>query len=354
MDPRRLGLQNSGFSDEEIADIICVLVPYSDAACREVRRIAADKSPYVVEKNDADGLNLHLECDDNERTFTVGRRDTGEHHLVLKFSHQVKNIMSGFTFGRNANRCDISFVDDPMRRLSNVHFRIYLNEHNVLMLEDESTNGTIVARRLLKRKGDPPLEVKRTLENGIRIEIPMHEQQNDLVFMVRIPHRPGFLSDAYRRNFEDYLARRAACAVDVNATIVPGPGGHVDIFKPAVNRALATQATHVGVGQGRAIAGPASPQRPPKRSTGDGILRGWPGSDKYNQVGEVGRGAFATVYRVTSKFTGEPYAAKELDKRRFMKNGVLDQKVENEMKIMQKIQHVSEQTPLRWAVLLVG
>jgi serine/threonine protein kinase len=58
-------------------------------------------------------------------------------------------------------------------------------------------------------------------------------------------------------------------------------------------------------------------------------------------VAEIGKGAFATVYKVTSKFDGLPYAAKELDKRKFMKNGILDQKVENEMKIMQKIQHVS-------------
>lgn len=69
--------------------------------------------------------------------------------------------------------------------------------------------------------------------------------------------------------------------------------------------------------------------------------RSWAGSEKYNVVGELGKGAFAVVYKVTSRFSGLPYAAKELDKRRFMKNGVLDQKVENEMKIMRKIEHVS-------------
>lgn len=57
-------------------------------------------------------------------------------------------------------------------------------------------------------------------------------------------------------------------------------------------------------------------------------------------MGEIGKGAFATVYKVTDKYNGIPYAAKELDKRKFMKNGVLDQKVENEMNIMQRIQHV--------------
>lgn len=76
-------------------------------------------------------------------------------------------------------------------------------------------------------------------------------------------------------------------------------------------------------------------------SRSDNLPKAWNGSDRYNRVGEIGKGAFATVYKVTSKFDGLPYAAKELDKRKFMKNGVLDQKVENEMKIMQKIQHVS-------------
>lgn len=75
------------------------------------------------------------------------------------------------------------------------------------------------------------------------------------------------------------------------------------------------------------------------------LPREWTGSNKYNRVGQIGKGAFATVYKVTSKFDGKPYAAKELDKRKFMKNGVLDQKVENEMNIMQKIEHVSLHTP---------
>lgn len=71
------------------------------------------------------------------------------------------------------------------------------------------------------------------------------------------------------------------------------------------------------------------------------LPRQWTGSGRYNLVGRIGKGAFATVYQVTSKFDGRPWAAKELDKRKFMKNGVLDQKVENEMNIMQRVKHVS-------------
>lgn len=57
------------------------------------------------------------------------------------------------------------------------------------------------------------------------------------------------------------------------------------------------------------------------------------------------------MYKVTMKLTGQPYAAKELDKRKFMKNGVLDQKVENEMRIMQRIKHVRQLFPC-WNALV--
>jgi len=72
------------------------------------------------------------------------------------------------------------------------------------------------------------------------------------------------------------------------------------------------------------------------------VSKEWRGGDRYNRVGMIGRGAFATVYKITAKFDGVPFAAKELEKRRFMKNGQLDQKVDNEMKIMQNIKHVSK------------
>lgn len=69
-------------------------------------------------------------------------------------------------------------------------------------------------------------------------------------------------------------------------------------------------------------------------------IREWKGGAKYNKIGCIGKGAFAVVYKLTAKFDGIPYAAKELEKRRFMKNGILDQKVDTEMNIMRNIQHV--------------
>jgi serine/threonine protein kinase len=67
----------------------------------------------------------------------------------------------------------------------------------------------------------------------------------------------------------------------------------------------------------------------------------WRGGAKYNKSRVIGKGAFATVYMITAKYDGTVYAAKELEKRRFVKNGILDQKVDQEMRIMSSIRHVS-------------
>jgi hypothetical protein len=80
----------------------------------------------------------------------------------------------------------------------------------------------------------------------------------------------------------------------------------------------------------------------------DSHVKEWRGGSKYNRVGIIGKGAFATVYLIATKFEGTFYAAKEVEKRRFMKNGILDQKVDMEMKIMRKIHHVSYDASGSW------
>ncbi|KAK4250467.1 hypothetical protein C7999DRAFT_29052 [Corynascus novoguineensis] len=331
-DLKRLGHQTSGFSDEEISDIICLLLPYSEAARQEVRRMASEASQHMVGREDVDNLKVDYSREDDLRNFGGVQSDIGEHHIALRFSSQVKNPAQGFTFGRHAGCCDICLRNDPHRRLSKIHFRIFLNQWGVLMLEDMSTNGTVVDDYLLKKKDGLKTDTMRTLESGSKVQILMHEPGRDLSFLVRIPIRDGPCEEAYKRNLDAYLANQIPAAYDANETIVPGPGGHVDIFKPPP----AKQPTGNGaVVARRAHAGP----KHGSRSRADALPRPWNGSDKYNRVCEIGRGAFATVHKVTLRLSGQPYAAKELDKRKFMKNGVLDQKVENEMKIMRKIKH---------------
>jgi hypothetical protein len=188
-----LGQQSGGFSDEDIADIICLLLPYSDSARQEVGRIAAETSQHMVGTEDVDGLNLDYSLEDESRNFADVQSDVG--HIALRFSSDVKDPSKGFTFGRSPSCCDIYLKNDPHRRLSKIHFRIYLNEWGV--------------------------------NSGSKIKILMHEAGRDIVFLVRIPVRDGPCQEAYQQNLDDFLSGRARGVVDPNETIVPGPGGHV-------------------------------------------------------------------------------------------------------------------------------
>lgn len=165
----------------------------------------------------------------------------GEKAIVLRLSAQVKDPLQGFTFGRNPGRCDVYFDNDPLRRLSNIHFRIYLNEYGVLMLEDCSINGTIVDGTMLRAReakpGEKKLPKRRTLNAGSQVKILMAEREDDFQFVVQIPRREGDCEEPYRRNLSRYLRRlqrlRAELdAGDVGKTITPGPTGHVSFCTP--------------------------------------------------------------------------------------------------------------------------
>lgn len=178
--------------------------------------------------------------EDDVRNFGGVQSDVGEHHIALRFSSQVKDPSQGFTFGRHPNCSDVCLRNDPNRRLSKIHFRIYVNQWTVLMLEDKSTNGTIVDEVLLKKNDGSKAETMRSLVSGSKIKILMHEPGRDIIFLVRIPIRDGPCEEAYKRNLNAYLAEQTQPAYDANETIVPGPGGHVSRQPPTANRQLPT------------------------------------------------------------------------------------------------------------------
>lgn len=331
IDPRRIGQQNSGFTDEDIADIICILFPYSKNARGEAARLAREGSPYVIGHEDAQNVDVDYTYEDYAGNFGLSAADPGSGPaFVLRLSALVKDPLQGFTFGRNPNRCDVCFINDRLRRLSNIHFRIFINEHGVLMLEDQSTNGTVVDDVLLrKRRPGYGLSSKRTLNSGTKISVLLQDDACDLVFLVRVPRREGQYDMAYQRNLNAYLRHLAGLTKAKNTVTQEAIGANTDGI---VNLFPAPPVTG-----GNRRQTPTRFEDPPTES----LPRDWNGSNKYNRVGQIGKGAFATVIKVTSKFDGQPYAAKELEKRRFIKNCVLDQKIENEMNIMQNVQHVS-------------
>lgn len=334
LDPRRVGKQNSGFSDEDISDIICVLYPHSDSARQEVQRLAQEDSPHIIGKDEADVVEPDYDLEDHASRFESHPVSHGNHAIILRLSSQVKNPSAGFAFGRNSARCDVVFLNDPLRRVSNIHFRIHVNEYGSVMIEDQSTNGTFVDRQLLtchpKDKKAQPTN-KWVLSSGNLIKILLHDEMRDLTFRVRVPRRDEDYDRAYLAKVGEYFIQHG---LQPSRGETPQPHtntGTVDIFKvpggplPKKVDFEATPSPH--------------PVPSKRKELQSGMGTEWKGSGKYNRISMIGRGAFAVVYKVTSKYDGLPYAAKEIEKRRFIKNGVLDQKVENEMKIMQRVQH---------------
>lgn len=308
-----------------------------------MQRLVRDESPFIIGRDAADGVEPNYDLEDRASQFESHNQSGAgaAHAIILRLSTVPKNPSAGFAFGRNPGRCDVVFANDPLRRVSNIHFRIYVNEFGNVMIEDQSTNGTFVDSKLLAARAKQGAPSRWVLSSGSVINIFLHDEVRDLTFRVRIPRREGAYEQVYQQRVEAYFARHRlpmeGGAPPVNppttaATAAAGEQLHVDLFRTA--------------GQPLLHRGESVTQDAPPRMVKQTSAREWTGSGKYNKVRHVGKGAFAVVYKVTAKYDGRPYAAKELEKRHFIKNGVLDQKVENEMRIMQRLNHVSHLSSL--------
>lgn len=317
MDPRRMGRNNSGLNEADISDVMCILHPCSPAAFKIVAT-TAERNPQNVLQNDGfgdydDGLTQSVL--EEQETFILDSDGPNQAmDLALRFTADIINPMLGFVFGRNEKICDIVLATDTYKRVSNMHFSIFMNDSGVLMLRDMSTNGTMVDEVVLKGKlaHDPQT---RMLNPGSIIQILSPKPEEIVKFIVRIPSREGHETN-YELKFQRYMNRVAI------AEAAMAKDNDMD-RRLAVAQPKKTQS--------------ANSYKTPLGSNQYGMH--WSGGDKYNVVGKIGQGAFATVYQLATKSEGNLFAAKELDKRKFMKNGVLDRKLENEMQIMKAISH---------------
>lgn len=304
VDPRRLGLDNSGLNEQDAADVLVILHPASEPAIRIAEDMAEHRPQHVLTRSPYDPYETMTSISEQE-TIILGNDNDNERlrpdmrsgaSIALRLSSQLINPAVGFVFGRNPNMADVVVTRDMAKRISNQHFRIYLNSAAILMLEDMSTNGTIVDDVLLRNREVQRFSRTRTLIHGSIICMHNSSANDSIKFIVRIPSRSQQLN-RFQENMHKFMLR---C----------NPAG----------------------------ADPKAMQRLAARQ-GAGATMKWDGGDKYNIIGNVGKGAFATVYQVSTKMEGKVFAAKELEKRRFMKNGQFDRKMDNEMNIMQSLQH---------------
>ncbi|GAB7342675.1 hypothetical protein MBLNU457_g0829t1 [Dothideomycetes sp. NU457] len=326
-DPRRMGLNNSGLEEDDVADVICILHPSSLSACRIVARTLLRAPQHILQQNSAfddfDKGKTLVELEEQETFVFQGNTPQQALDLALRFSSRTKHPTSGFLFGRKASACDIVLDTETIKSVSNVHFRIFLNPTGTCMLEDMSTNGTLVDDVHLRgRRGNGPQT--RMLNSGSIIQILAGKGEQAIKFVVRFPSREGY-EERYTARCLYYMQE---IALKEARTLTP----HIPMAQQTQPLAQAFEPA-----RRTEFLASAQPLVIPQSSWG----MKWNGGSKYNVVGHLGKGAFATVYRLATKSQGEYFAAKELEKRRFVKNGVLDRKLDNELQIMKSTSHAN-------------
>jgi serine/threonine protein kinase len=286
-DPRRLGLHGSGMTGYDAANVICILHPTSPAAHDAVAATIWQNPNHIIP-------NADLIADDDESLFDPAARiEPSSREIALRLSSPVKNSEMGFVFGRNPEKSDVLLTKDSGDHgVSGRHFRIYFNKDGVLMLQDTSTNGTLLDEKHLKCKQKRGTdEGSHMLQSGMFICIGS-KNGKEIKFLVRVPNR-GDRQDAYNANLEKYVRG------------LPGPKSKLVLG--AVENSYGMY---------------------------------WNGGSIYNVIGCLGKGAFATVYKLATKKDGHVYAAKELNKSRFRIAGSIpDVKFDNEIQIMKDLRH---------------
>ncbi len=204
-DPRRLGRNNSGLTAEDESDVICILHPASIAALKAVALIAKSAPQHILQN---DGIELVME--EEPEAKVVFNDDAATRDIALRMSSRVKDLRMGYCFGRNPAKCDFILGDlNEQKRVSNMHFRIWVTKDGIIMLEDMSTNGTVVDDIPLSDKvvGLRPMRT-RMLSQGSVIRLITMYPEEEIKFIVRIPSRDDDRG-AYAKNLSAYVARVA-------------------------------------------------------------------------------------------------------------------------------------------------
>lgn len=259
VDPRREG-SKSMLSDQDEADVLCILLPSSGPALKAVELIHAATPQHILQNHFSNGVydsnfgaldanpiawkTQSASSHDDEDDASPGQATQAEtqdfptnvqpqRDIALRMSSKVHNPVLGFVFGRNPSRCDLLLSEQTTTmKLSNCHFRIFVNTHGVLMIEDTSTNGTYVDKTLLRsgKRIDPTNPSappsRWTLSTGSIISLPNlgHQSEESMRFIVRYPSRNNE-QERYNQNIGAYI--QYIQQAERQAEVAAAKGGNV-------------------------------------------------------------------------------------------------------------------------------
>lgn len=220
LDPRRDG-PKSMLSEEDECDVLCILHPTSPNAYRAVQ-LVADYTPQHILQN----KNLSHKSKDGNGSITESSTRSGTTSLrgsmqsasegdecamdiALRLTSKLNDPCLGFTFGRGQTRSDILIGTPEEVRISISHFRIYVNQSGIVMLEDTSKNGTLVDTTYLCAKSEKPTtEKRRMLNSGTMVAVILDPNKPNLEdsmrFIVKIPSR-NRVEDRWHDKLQNYI-----------------------------------------------------------------------------------------------------------------------------------------------------
>lgn len=209
-DPRRLGKPGSGLSDDQLSDVFCILHPATLPACRAASLIRIETPENTIDTYSNVNIREKNSSEDAFNSTQLAQDGLESCDIALRLTCRLKDPMGGFQFGRNATRCDFVLGKNEIsRRISNIHFRIYINEFGIIMLEDQSTNGTAIDGTLLRGKEkENGRQFRHTLSKGSVITLTMTPPEEDYRFVVRIPHREVDADVKFQKNLTEHFLRR--------------------------------------------------------------------------------------------------------------------------------------------------
>lgn len=219
-------------SEEDECDVLCILHPVSPTAYWAVEFMAALTPQHVLQnqnlshiaKNDKDSI-----IETNTRLETASSRGSMFHDtsieskpqdafesdgramdIALRLSSKLNDPCLGFIFGRSQSRSDIIIGVQDDVKISNRHFRIYVNASGILVIEDTSTNGTSVdsVNLYANTKLHPGADQSRMITGGSMISVLKGNKTSDLEhsmrFIVSIPSRDR-VGDLWAKKLQTYI-----------------------------------------------------------------------------------------------------------------------------------------------------
>lgn len=362
--PPHNGIAPSDSAGQDYSNVLCFLHPCTVAAIAIVQRAQSANANLVfclpVSDFDAEGGGPALPDDATSTdepppaAASSGSEDTVV-DIALRYSPGPKDPMLGYLFGRNPFKCDIPMIEHPnSRRISNMHFRIYVNASGALMLEDLSTNGTWVDHFELKRGSSHGR--KRVLSQGSLVGLCYGQEAETIKFIVRIPSYSG-------KGMQSVTAPAPPDGADrgrlfLNPASPPPPPPPLPTFSlrrhpPGVVQSR-QQRNVAAIMRNPLLAAPRAPDdqchlpvgRDVHTSRRPSSSLAWGGDDRYSVGSQIGKGAFATVHKAFERTSGEVVAVKIIAKRTFATQvGKENLGVKKEVEILERLNHVSCPSP---------